>query len=259
MTNRLATEQKQWQAQKSSREKQLATLDAQISASQSVKEELIVSIAELTGDKQAIIENIETLGKQSEHLTATIAQSEEKLEKVHEETAALEANLATKRAQVDKSIENYRQTLRKQAVDSLHELSQATETAKATLAQLEEKVRAKRDELASATEALEAAKAQNAEDEAEATKLTKELKAQIKQLEQEITTLTSKRNALSHEAASILATVKTATTEHEKFKAYETKARKILETKDAELVSRSEAISTSEQVLSNRRTFLPKM
>lgn len=151
---KLATEQKQWQAQKISRERELAGLDAKIRARQSIKEELIVAVAELTTDKDSLIGNIETLGSQKKHIEDEITVQIARKNDLTEQNDQLEANIARKRASVDASIAKYKEDAQTAANEALSELTAKVSSTNELLAGIEAQVANKRKELSDVNESI---------------------------------------------------------------------------------------------------------
>lgn len=202
---------------------------------------------------------LELLNKKFQHDTDRLSGLGDSIDHRKEELESLDALIAAKRAEVDDNLKNYSES-RQKASDEV-------------ISTLDEQVTAKQKELASLSESLELTRSsiatvlQTANDEvAESallittnSKTAEEQQVELAKLKSElVTTETSLKKALyERDEASSLADK--ARIQNEQFVQYEQNARKVLDNKDRELQDLAAKLSNDNQLLENRRSFLPRL
>lgn len=219
---------------------------------------------------QYAIDDAETVLAQLTTRTAEQQAEQAGLEQTIDRLESNRADKATELADLNKAVNRRKVTIdselaaysdqKKEAIkaDILtvgSELDELRRTAK----ELAERIDAQRGELA----VLNQAAIDEQEDlkvlKADISREVRESTVERDALREELASLREERQKLIYERDKTMASIQAAREEHDGFRAYEEKARKLLDAKDRELQEKSADISEQAQFMSNSRSFLPKL
>lgn len=217
---------------------QLAEVRAQVAEQQALKQRLVDEVTGLTVRAGDLSNRIVALQGESDELTAAIQRRKDNMD------AEVSQHLKMRRADVD---------------SALAETTAALTTAKTELMNTTTEIDQQKQRL---NDLRATADTQSAETKAEVERVKTELAdlaqrrpelaASIKVLEEQI-----RRAHIEYDQVAV--NTQKAKVEHQNFLTYEAKSRKILDTKDRELMARQAEIDTSSNRLRNQRSFLTPM
>lgn len=255
----LERDQAEWEAKRTQLEHQVAEHNIALSA---LKPRLAKAKRETAGAQDELTRLTEAKQEFLRELTGLETMRNDQMvanSVLQSDSQELERIIERKRSSLDNELQDYAATRRTEIELNLTDTKTAVEQAKHELMELTTEINAKKKQISDLSEAVIRVKAETTEEtrrvKAELAELVKrrpELAATIKQLEQEI-----KRAHLEYD--QVVAETQKAKVEHENYLAYERKSRKILETKDRELVQRQAEIDATSNRLKSQRSFLTPM
>jgi|SRR6185312_8860915 len=258
-TRDLKREQQEWNVRKADLQRdnlQLKTKNRALEHKNAALEEKIVHTEELIADA----------GRRYGLIQAKVTEIEAKLDEVETrhadktlELADLYEEVKKRKLTIDSELEAYSVERKSAIKDDILATNQELIDNRTELKVIRTQIDDSRLELATLNQA-----AVQEQEEQKIRKVTIDedlvaKQAELDELQRQADDVTASiKKALFERDNALLATAK-AREEHNKFVAYESKARKILDAKDRELVERSSNIAQESQLLKNRRTFLPSL
>lgn len=200
-----------------------------------------------------------TIKDKIHHKTGILTDFESSIEHCKKELGALNTLIASKKAEVDDNLKNYSESRQKASDEVISTLDEQVTTKQKELASLSESLELTRSSIATVLQTANDEVAESALLITTNSKTAEEQQVELAKLKSElVTTETSLKKALyERDEASSLADK--ARIQNEQFVQYEQNARKVLDNKDRELQDLAAKLSNDNQLLENRRSFLPRL
>jgi chromosome segregation protein len=235
--------------------RELARVEAAATSLQAREKGLIENVAVQNARLVAIRDQLTVLAAEYERLQATKAATLDSAAQAEQHLATIEKDIAQRKADTDTEVTEHRRKLlaalesvRREHEEVAHELRTTralVEASKLSLADFERQI----DALHKSLEVQE--------DEARTT---------TNALSQEVATLTQTRDGLvseidqrAEDLASLITEQADVYAKLQEYQKYETRSKRILETKEASLIAREQRITQAEITLQNRGALLPKI
>lgn len=252
----LVKRQRDWEAGRSERDRLIAHRDATLST-------LTGKLEDVSGQLKAKSEELDGLAEKSRVLLADIAENEKsaevmagKIQNAQATLVDLEAVIEAKRQRIDSDLQDYHA-----ARMAGFRIAVAEDEAKATEARkrveaLQGDISNKRLELTDLQREAAEARIQAQTDADEVKRETTSLRGKLEPLRTDIQSLMSELTKLRRTREIVVAETTKAKAEHENFVEYEKRARKVLETKDRELMDKAQDLAQEDQHIKARRSYL---
>lgn len=187
------------------------------------------------------------------------ARAKQELDELMRQIGEVGQELIDKKANLDKELEEYA-LVRKQEIKT--EILKANEeliVLSDRVAQLVIDIETKKLELASLNQTYIDEQTELKQSEEQTKRLLDENLERQVAIKSEVTEAERELQELSYKKDQMTAMLTKSREEHDKFLAYEKKARAILDVKDRQLQDKSAELSQGSQFLKNQRSFLPPM
>lgn len=222
----------------------------------------IVATTELdTLQKQITTEKLrlEALQTNNTDLERENGKLDDQLEATKRDLQVTINELDTKKQTLDTELEEYSLARKQEIKDSILEANKELLVVNDQLSIKSIELEAKKTELSELSKVYVDEQSELVTSNEETKRLLEENKQLRAETEQELTDLQREVKQLQFDRDNLKAQMKSDSLKHEQFLDYERKARKILDTKDRELQEKSASITSENQFLENRRSFLPKL
>lgn len=186
-------------------------------------------------------------------------RAKQELDELMRQIGEVGQELIDKKANLDKELEEYA-LVRKQEIKT--EILKANEELillSDRVAKLVIDIEAKKLELSNLTQVYVDEQTELKQSDEETRRLLAENLERQVAIKSEVTEAERELQELSYKKDQMTAMLNKSREEHDKFLAYEKKARAILDVKDRQLQDKSAELSQSSQFLKNQRSFLPPM
>jgi chromosome segregation ATPase len=258
-TRDLKREQQEWHTTLASLKRDKLQLTTSNRALESKKATLLGDIETLQTQHAGLLTDIENEDTRLGDLQLKVDELETKRADKATELADLQLEVKNRKATIDTELEAYA-TERKLAIkDEILTVNEELVADREVLRVIKEETQRTRYELV----VLNQAAIQEQEDlkvsKATVDQDLLDKQAELDELQRKIGDEKTTLQKLLYDRDNAMITIAKAKEQHEKFLSYEAKARKILETKDRELVGRSTDIAHESQLLKNKRSFLAEL
>lgn len=255
----LEADQKAWATKKTLVEQEVArnntVLDVLIPKVEATEVELTRLRAEIaTAHKDQAVQVAESQTQMAMLARITI-EVDEKQQSVRD----LNALIATKQLRIDGDLADYTREQRKQADNQLADLTAQLSEAQAKLANVQEQLDQKHRELSGVLETLTQERATAHKERSKTQEVLSGLQHQVPELEAKKELLERQFKEASYQLKQVQAETDKARLEHKGFLDYESRARKLLATKDRELQDKHDELEVTARHVGNRRSYLSEL
>lgn len=259
VTKELAKEQKQLKADQSKQRRDSVKIEATNAELQAKNDLVQAELDKKTQEIEMLNESNARLLEVGVKLEASNKRTKTEIEENIRQLGEVSQELADKKASLDQELEEYTLARKQEIKTDILKANEELILLSDKVAKVNIDLEAKKIELASFTEVYNQEQTELRQSNEQTEQLLLANKERQIAIKQEVDTKESELQELSYKTDQMLAVLAKAKEEHEKFLAYEKKAKAILDTKDRQLQEKAGEVAQGNQFLKNQRSFLPEL
>ncbi len=259
LEKQLATDQKQWQQQKSKLVREVNTLEAKLPALREQFSELTVKIEAATNHLDSLKTDIRDRDVERIEAEKALQEAQTAAQEAGDKLVDIEKQIATKKAGIDQEIADYREHCQVEADNELSTVRKKLKDAKTELAEARSETAEAREDLNEINNSIQKRKDGIDQELVDKQAELDTLNSTIVDKQAEADDLKEQVKLLSRQKVQALAALAKAEDQHNKFVKYEAEARKVLDALDKSLTAKQADLNDQERFIRARRSNLPSM